>query len=106
MSANKGKNWYLFGISFSAAKERLNSAEVEVNTKVNPGSAGVNTGSKEEKHIITAEDVAGYPKVKAQINKKKLSCQKAMRRASFTDEKASRQVHIDALLAKRITIGA
>ncbi|GJS34111.1 hypothetical protein Tco_0532493 [Tanacetum coccineum] len=30
---------------FSAAKERLNSAKVEVNTEVNPGSAGVNTGN-------------------------------------------------------------
>ncbi|GKF14754.1 hypothetical protein Tco_0056216, partial [Tanacetum coccineum] len=30
---------------FCASKERLNSAKVKVNTEVNPGSAGVNTGN-------------------------------------------------------------
>ncbi|GKE19983.1 hypothetical protein Tco_1431495 [Tanacetum coccineum] len=42
-SASKGKD---IGMDFfSATKERLNSAKVEVNNEVNPGSAGVNTGN-------------------------------------------------------------
>ncbi|GKG46061.1 hypothetical protein Tco_0498507, partial [Tanacetum coccineum] len=44
-SANKGKEICTGLDFFSAAKERLNFAEVEVNTEVNPGSAGVNTGN-------------------------------------------------------------
>ncbi|GJZ70639.1 hypothetical protein Tco_0634490, partial [Tanacetum coccineum] len=44
-SASKGKDIGIGMDFFSAAKERLNSAEVEVNTEVNPGSAGVNTGN-------------------------------------------------------------
>ncbi|GJW68674.1 hypothetical protein Tco_0123098 [Tanacetum coccineum] len=44
-SASKGKDIGIGMDFFSAAEERLNSAEVEVNTKVNPGSAGVNTGN-------------------------------------------------------------
>ncbi|GKA46487.1 hypothetical protein Tco_0739370 [Tanacetum coccineum] len=43
--ANKGKEIGTGLDFFSAAKERLNSAKVEVNTKVNSGSAGVNTGN-------------------------------------------------------------
>ncbi|GJT31463.1 hypothetical protein Tco_0911738 [Tanacetum coccineum] len=44
-SASKGKDIGIGMDFFSAAKERCNSAEVEVNTEVNPGSAGVNTGN-------------------------------------------------------------
>ncbi|GKE57175.1 hypothetical protein Tco_1496360 [Tanacetum coccineum] len=44
-SASKGKDIGIGMDFFSAAKERLNSAEVKVNTEVNPGSAGVNTGN-------------------------------------------------------------
>ncbi|GJS55511.1 hypothetical protein Tco_0628873 [Tanacetum coccineum] len=44
-SASKGKDIGIGMDFFSAAKERLNSAEVEVDTEVNPGSGGVNTGN-------------------------------------------------------------
>ncbi|GJS04465.1 hypothetical protein Tco_0320973 [Tanacetum coccineum] len=43
--ASKGKDIGIGMDFFSTAKERLNSAKVEVNTEVNPGSAGVNTGN-------------------------------------------------------------
>ncbi|GJX79386.1 uncharacterized mitochondrial protein-like protein [Tanacetum coccineum] len=42
-SASKGKDIGIGMDFFSASKERLNFAKVEVNTKVNPSSAGVNT---------------------------------------------------------------
>ncbi|GJT61400.1 hypothetical protein Tco_1004933, partial [Tanacetum coccineum] len=44
-SASKGKDIGIGMDFFSAAKERLNSAEVKVNTEVNPGSTRVNTGN-------------------------------------------------------------
>ncbi|GJT82953.1 putative ribonuclease H-like domain-containing protein [Tanacetum coccineum] len=125
MSANKGKEIGTGLDFFSAAKERLNSAEVEVNTKVNPGSAGVNTGNtpvstpsvvqivnvtipspikdqREGKALITAEDVQATQKIKAQIEQEKARLAEAMRLQALQDEKAARQVHLDALLAKRI----
>ncbi|GJX79237.1 hypothetical protein Tco_0327386 [Tanacetum coccineum] len=73
-----------------AAKERLNSAEVKVNTEVNPGSVRVNTGNtpvstpsviqtmnvivpslvksqREGKAPMTSEDVQATQKIKEQI---------------------------------------
>ncbi|GJW34347.1 hypothetical protein Tco_0054379 [Tanacetum coccineum] len=49
---------------FSVSKKRLNSAKVEVNTKVNPGSAGVNTvkSQREGKAPMTLEDVQATQK--------------------------------------------
>ncbi|GKF37903.1 hypothetical protein Tco_0114661, partial [Tanacetum coccineum] len=44
-SASKGEDIGIGMDLFSAAKERLNSAKVEVNTEVNHGSVGVNTGN-------------------------------------------------------------
>ncbi|GJX97008.1 hypothetical protein Tco_0352806 [Tanacetum coccineum] len=87
---NKGKEIGTGLDFFSAAKERLNSVEVEVNIEVNPGNAGVNTGNtpvstpsvvqtvnviipslvkdqREGKAPITAEDVQATQKTKAQI---------------------------------------
>ncbi|GJZ94896.1 hypothetical protein Tco_0667099 [Tanacetum coccineum] len=43
--ASKGKDIGIGLDFFSAAKERLKSAEVKVNTEVNPGSTRVNTGN-------------------------------------------------------------
>ncbi|GKD25209.1 hypothetical protein Tco_1231423 [Tanacetum coccineum] len=124
-SANKGKEIGTGLDFFSAAKERLNSAEVEVNTEVNPGSAGVNTGNtpvstpsvvqtvnvtipspvkdqREGKAPMTAEDVQATQKTKAQIEQEKAGLAEAMRLQALQDEEAARQVHLDALLAKRI----
>ncbi|GJZ51597.1 retrovirus-related pol polyprotein from transposon TNT 1-94 [Tanacetum coccineum] len=124
-SATKGKEIGTGLDFFSAAKERLNFAEVEVNTEVNPGNAGVNTGNtpvstpsvvqtvnvtipspvkdqREGKAPITAEDVQATQKIKAQIEQEKASLAEAMRLQALQDEEATRQVHLDALLAKRI----
>ncbi|GJX13721.1 hypothetical protein Tco_0205479 [Tanacetum coccineum] len=124
-SANKGKEIGTGLDFFSAAKERLNSAEVEVNTEVNSGSAGVNTGNtpvstpsvvqtvnvtipspvkvqREGKAPMTAEDVQATQKTKAQIEQEKAGLAEAMRLQALQDEEAARQVHLDALLAKRI----
>ncbi|GKF45436.1 hypothetical protein Tco_0131988, partial [Tanacetum coccineum] len=84
-SANNGKDIGIGMGFFSAAKERLNSAKVEVNTEVNPGSAGVNTSNtpvstpsviqivivpslvksqREGKALMTLEDVQATQKKK------------------------------------------
>ncbi|GJS55510.1 hypothetical protein Tco_0628872 [Tanacetum coccineum] len=110
---------------FSAAKERLNSAEVEVDTEVNPGSGGVNTGNtpvstpsviqtvnvivpspvksqREGKAPMTSEDVQATQKTKEQIRQEEASLAEAMRLQALQDEKDEIQLYLDALLAKRI----
>ncbi|GJZ21568.1 hypothetical protein Tco_0558607 [Tanacetum coccineum] len=82
-SVSKGEDIGIGMDFFSAAKERLNSAEVEVNTEVNPGSAGVNTGN-------------------TPITKEEASLAEAIRLQALQDEENARQVHLDALFAKRI----
>ncbi|GKE96761.1 hypothetical protein Tco_1581616, partial [Tanacetum coccineum] len=110
---------------FSAAKERLNSTKVEVNTKVNPGSAGVNTrntsvstpgviqtvnvivpsqvkSQREGKAPMTSEDVQATQNTKEHIRQEEAGLAEAMRLQALQDEEDARQVHLDALLAKRI----
>ncbi|GKE89344.1 hypothetical protein Tco_1566819, partial [Tanacetum coccineum] len=110
---------------FSAAKKRLNSAKVKVNTEVNPGSAGVNTGNtpvstpsviqtvnviipslvksqREGKAPMISEDVQATQKTKEQIRQEEAGLVEAIRLQSLHDEEDARQVHLDALLAKRI----
>ncbi|GJS86362.1 ribonuclease H-like domain-containing protein [Tanacetum coccineum] len=81
----------------SAAKERLNSAKVEVNTKVNPGSARVNTGNTpvSTPSVIQTVNVIVPSPVKSQREGKAPM-------TSEDDEEDARQVHLDALLAKKI----
>ncbi|GJU49912.1 putative ribonuclease H-like domain-containing protein [Tanacetum coccineum] len=104
-STNKGKRYKR---KTRSAKEKLNSTEVEVNTgrvevntgrlEVNPGSAGVNTGStpvSTPSVVQTVNVIIPFP-VKGQREGK----------APMTtedDKEAARQVHLDALLAKRIS---
>ncbi|GJW62976.1 hypothetical protein Tco_0114860 [Tanacetum coccineum] len=89
---------------FSAAKERLNSTKVKVNTKVNPGSTGVNTvkSQREGKAPMTLEDVQATQKTKEQIRQEEASIAEAIRLQALQDKEDARQVHLDALLAKRI----
>ncbi|GKB76013.1 hypothetical protein Tco_0942908 [Tanacetum coccineum] len=124
-SANKGKEIGTGLDFFSAAKKRLNSTEVEVNTEVNSGSAGVNTGNTpvstpsvvqtvnvtipspvkvqiEGKAPMIAEDIQATQKTKPQIEQEKAGLAEAMRLQALQDKEAARQVHLDALLAKRI----
>ncbi|GJW39010.1 ribonuclease H-like domain, reverse transcriptase, RNA-dependent DNA polymerase [Tanacetum coccineum] len=100
-SASKGKDIGIGMDFFSAAKERLNSAKVEVNTQVNPGSVGVNTGNtpvstpsviqtmkvivhslvksqKEGKAPMTSEDVQATQKTKEQIRQEEFGLAEAM----------------------------
>ncbi|GJR09635.1 hypothetical protein Tco_0792287 [Tanacetum coccineum] len=125
MSASKGKDIGIGMDFFSAAKERLNSAKVKVNTEVNLGSARVNTGNtpvstpsviqtmnvivpsrvksqREEKAPMTSEDVQATQKTKEQIRQEEAGLAEAMRLQALQDEEDARQVHLDALLAKRI----
>ncbi|GKE19929.1 hypothetical protein Tco_1431441, partial [Tanacetum coccineum] len=124
-SASKGEDIGIGIDFFSAAKERPNFAEVEVNTQVNPGSAGVNTSNtpvsmpsviqtvnvivpslvksqREGKAPMTLEDVQATQKTKEQIRQEEASLAEAMRLQALQDEENARQVHLDALLAKRI----
>ncbi|GJS77078.1 hypothetical protein Tco_0726959 [Tanacetum coccineum] len=124
-SASKGEDIGIGIDFFSAAKERPNFAEVEVNTQVNPGSAGVNTSNtpvsmpsviqtvnvivpslvksqREGKAPMTLEDVQATQKIKEQIRQEESSLAEAMRLQALQDEENARQVHLDALLAKRI----
>ncbi|GJS27577.1 hypothetical protein Tco_0488197 [Tanacetum coccineum] len=110
---------------FNAAKERLNSTKVEVNTKVNRGSAGVNTGNTpvstpsviQTVNVIvplrkiqrggkstndSSEDIQGYSKRQPNRYDRRAGLAKAMRLQALQDEEDARQVHLDALLAKRI----
>ncbi|GJR38097.1 augmin subunit 5-like protein [Tanacetum coccineum] len=57
---------------------------------------------REGKAPITAEDVQATQKTKAQIEQEKDSLAEAKRLQALQDEEAARQVHLDALLAKRI----
>ncbi|GJT76014.1 hypothetical protein Tco_1042739 [Tanacetum coccineum] len=115
-SANKGKDIGIGMDFFSAAKERLNFAKVEVNTEVNPGSAGVNTGNtpvstpsviqtvnvivpspvksqRERKAPMTLEDVQATQKTKEQIRQEEAGLTEAMRLQALQDEEDVIQVH-------------
>ncbi|GJZ01554.1 hypothetical protein Tco_0519515 [Tanacetum coccineum] len=108
-SASKGKDIDIGLDFFSAAKERLNSAEVEVNTEVNPGSAGVNTGNtpvstpsviqtmnvivpspvksqREGKALMTSKDVQATQKKKEQIRQEEAGLVEAMRLQALQEE--------------------
>ncbi|GJY51103.1 putative ribonuclease H-like domain-containing protein [Tanacetum coccineum] len=104
-------------------------AEAEINTgseDFNTGSIGVNTGSRpvstpsvvqtinvtipspvksqrEGKAPMTTKDVTPTRRTKAQIQQEKAGLAEAMRLQALQDEEAARQVHLDALLAKRIS---
>ncbi|GJR21133.1 putative ribonuclease H-like domain-containing protein [Tanacetum coccineum] len=104
-------------------------AEAKVNTSsedFNNGSLGVSTGSgpvstpsvvqtinviipspiksqREGKAPMTTEEIQATKRIKAQIQQEKASLAEAMRLKALQEEEAARQVHLDALLAKRIS---
>ncbi|GJX24197.1 integrase, catalytic region, zinc finger, CCHC-type containing protein [Tanacetum coccineum] len=96
-SVSKGKDIGIGLDFFSATKERLKSAEIEVNTEVNPGSAGVNIGNTpiSTPSVIRTVNVIVPSSVKSQREGKAPMI-------SEDDEEDARQVHLDAMLAKRI----
>ncbi|GJR57474.1 hypothetical protein Tco_1499636 [Tanacetum coccineum] len=102
--------------------------EADVNTgneDINTGSIGVSTGSgpvstpsivqtmnvvipslaktqREGKAPMTTEDLTPTRRTRAQIQQEKAGLAEAIRLQALEDEEAVKQVHLDALLAKRI----
>ncbi|GJQ95971.1 hypothetical protein Tco_0007110 [Tanacetum coccineum] len=102
--------------------EDFNSGNEDINT----GSLGVSTGSgpvstpsvvqtinvtipspiksqREGKTSMTTEEIQATKRTKAQIQQEEVGLAEAMRLQALQEEEAARQVHLDALLAKRIS---
>ncbi|GJY31862.1 putative ribonuclease H-like domain-containing protein [Tanacetum coccineum] len=58
---------------------------------------------REGKAPMTTEEIQATKRIKAQIQQEKASLAEAMRLKALQEEEAARQVHLDALLAKRIS---
>ncbi|GJZ23801.1 hypothetical protein Tco_0561260 [Tanacetum coccineum] len=99
------------------AKVEVNTSSIEINTgreKINTGNAPVVVqtvniiipspvkGQREGKAPMTTEDVQVTKRTKAQIQQEEDDLAEAIRLQALQDEEAARQVHLDALLAKRI----
>ncbi|GJU47024.1 putative ribonuclease H-like domain-containing protein [Tanacetum coccineum] len=97
-SAGKGKDVDIGLDFFSAAKERLHSAKVEVNTEVNPGIQTVNVivpspvkSQREGKAPMTSEDVQATQNTKEQIRQEEVGLAEAMRLQALQDKENARQ---------------
>ncbi|GKB45622.1 hypothetical protein Tco_0896375, partial [Tanacetum coccineum] len=103
------------------AKAEVNTGGEDFNSDcigVNTGSAPVSTPSvvqtvnvvipspvksqREGKAPMTTEEVQATKRTKAQIQQEEAGLAEAMRLQALQDEEAARQVHLDALLAKRM----
>ncbi|GKC45337.1 hypothetical protein Tco_1063059 [Tanacetum coccineum] len=110
-------------------KTRSKSIEKDFNTgneDFNTGSLGVSTGSgpvstpsvvqtinviipspiksqREGKAPMTTEEIQATKRTKAQIQQEEAGLAEAMRLQALQEEEAARQVHLDALIAKRIS---
>ncbi|GJR86753.1 hypothetical protein Tco_0210764 [Tanacetum coccineum] len=79
------------------------STSLDVEAEVNTGSEDFNPDIKEkEKHHGYRSGIQATKRKKAQIQQEKVGFAEAMRLKALQDEEAARQVHFDALLAKRI----
>ncbi|GJR21813.1 hypothetical protein Tco_0970340 [Tanacetum coccineum] len=117
----------------SAIKGKDISTGLDAEVKVNPGSADINIGStdlntgstpvstpsivqkvnvivpspvkgqREGKAPMPTEDVQATKRTKAHIQQEEVGLAEAIRLQALQDEEAARQVHLDALLAKRIS---
>ncbi|GJV78647.1 hypothetical protein Tco_1514517 [Tanacetum coccineum] len=78
--------------------------EAEVNTvqTVNAVIPSRVKSQREGKAPMTTEEIQATKRTKAQIQQEKAGFAEAMRLQALQDEEAARQVHFDALLAKRI----
>ncbi|GKB45916.1 putative ribonuclease H-like domain-containing protein [Tanacetum coccineum] len=100
--------------TISTYKRRVRSTDKgkDINTSLD-AEAEINTGSedfntvkvieKEKKPPSHYKDVTPTRRTKAQIQQEKVGLIEAMRLQALQDEEAARQVHLDALLAKRIS---
>ncbi|GJX19908.1 hypothetical protein Tco_0222585 [Tanacetum coccineum] len=110
------------GIEVNPGSEDFNTG----NEDFNIGSLGVSTGSgpvstpsvvqtinvtipspiksqREGKAPMTTEEIQATKRTKAQIQQEEAGLAEAMRLQALQEEEAARQVHLDALLAKRIS---
>ncbi|GKD83072.1 hypothetical protein Tco_1349911, partial [Tanacetum coccineum] len=99
---------------FEDGFEDLSTGFEEVNTgfeKVNSGGLGVSTGSgpvssargqREGKSPMIVEESQAPKRTKEQIQQEEASLAEAIRLQTLEEEKTAKQVHLDALLAKRI----
>ncbi|GJX88584.1 hypothetical protein Tco_0340598 [Tanacetum coccineum] len=109
------------GIEVNPGSEDFNTGNEDFNT----GSLGVSTGSgpvstpsvvqtinvtipspiksqREGKAPMTTEEIQATKRTKAQIQQEEAGLAEAMRLQALQEEEAARQVHLDALIAKRI----
>ncbi|GJR25746.1 putative ribonuclease H-like domain-containing protein [Tanacetum coccineum] len=109
-------------IEVNPGSEEFNIGNEDFNT----GSLGVSTGSgsvstpsvvqtinviipsliksqREGKSPMTTKEIQATKRTKAQIQQEEASLAEAMRLQALQEEEAARQVHLDALLAKRIS---
>ncbi|GJU07185.1 ribonuclease H-like domain-containing protein, partial [Tanacetum coccineum] len=109
-------------IEVNPGSEDFNTSNEDFNT----GSLGVSTGSgpvstpsvvqtinvtipspiksqREGKAPMTTEEIQATKRTKAQIQQEEAGLAEAMRLQALQEEEAARQVHLDALLAKRIS---
>ncbi|GJV09366.1 hypothetical protein Tco_1347022 [Tanacetum coccineum] len=111
-----------WAIEVNPGSEDFNTGNEDFNT----GSLGVSTGSgpvstpsvvqtinvtipspiksqREGKAPMTTEEIQATKRTKAQIQQEEAGLAEAMRLQALQEEEAARQVHLDALLAKRIS---
>ncbi|GJX83020.1 hypothetical protein Tco_0332501 [Tanacetum coccineum] len=84
------------GIEVNPGSEDFNTGNEDFNT----GSLGVSTGSGP---VSTPKEIQATKRTKAQIQQEEAVLADAMRLQALQEEEAARQVHLDALLAKRIS---
>ncbi|GJX08735.1 hypothetical protein Tco_0196667 [Tanacetum coccineum] len=103
-SVDKGKRY----------KRRKESKGKDISTgfeKVNTGGLGVSTGSgpvssargqREGKALMIVEETQAPKRTKEQIQQEEASLAEAIRLQTLEEEETAKQVHLDALLAKRM----
>ncbi|GJU33432.1 hypothetical protein Tco_1177021 [Tanacetum coccineum] len=104
---SKGKDIDTGFGDISTGFEQVNTDSEEVNT----GGLGVSTGSgpissargqREGKAPMVEEDVQATQRTKEQIRQKEASLAEAIRLQTVEEEETAKQIHLDALLAKRL----
>ncbi|GJX64705.1 hypothetical protein Tco_0299048 [Tanacetum coccineum] len=116
-SVDKGKRYKRRkeskGKDIDSGFEDISTGFEEVNTgfeKVNTGGLGVSTGSgpvssargqREGKAPMIVEETQAPKRTKEQIQQEEASLAEAIRLQTLEEEEISKQVHLDALLAKR-----
>ncbi|GJZ42262.1 hypothetical protein Tco_0589148 [Tanacetum coccineum] len=111
---SKGKDIDSGFEDISTGFEEVNTGFEEVNTgfeKVNTGGLGVSTGSgpvssargqREGKAPMIVEETQAPKRTKEQIQQEEASLAEAIRLQTLEEEETAKQVHLDALLAKRM----